>query len=63
MYFTECVEIGESVGAYKEMENGDQQLVSWALQYHRGCIGHVYTLETIGREDLLSMCYMNFVGE
>ena len=45
MYFTKCLEIGESIGAYKVMENGEQQLVSWALQYHRGCIAHVYTLE------------------
>ena len=45
MKFSKCLEIGESVGVYKKMENGEEELVSWAVQYERGAIGHVYTLE------------------
>ena len=45
MVLTKSLEVGESVGAYKKMENGQQQLVSWAMQYPQGTIGHVYTLE------------------
>ena len=45
MVFAKCLEAGESVGAYKKTENGEEQLVSWAMQYQRGCIAHVYTLE------------------
>ena len=45
MVFAKCVEVGESVGAYKKTENSEQQLISWAMQYQRGSLAHVYTLE------------------
>lgn len=43
--FMKCLEIGKSVGAYKRMKNGEQELVCWAMPYHRGSITHLYCLE------------------
>ena len=45
MKFSKCLEIGESVGVYKKMDSGEEQLVSWVVQHEYGTIGHLYTLE------------------
>ena len=45
MKFSKCLQIGESVGVYQKMDSGREQLVSWAVEYERGTIGHLYTLE------------------
>ena len=47
-----CLEIGESVGAYKKTENGEEQLVSWAMQYQQGNLVHVYTQEEYRKRGL-----------
>ena len=52
MVFAKCVEVGESIGAYKKTEDGDEQLVSWAMQYQRGSLAHVYTLEEYRKRGL-----------